>query len=158
MAGDIESQNVRIIDVPDVAVENNDAGSRFVQMTTATTGEVELFRIIYKIVFKGRNIDFGDVEFQDVNKPDIPSITAKGSMLLPKMVLKKEVGFFWDRANKKLTGKCQPVDVEYEEDKDLLIKNFKITGDKPEAFIANEEIVDMRKKIKEHILEEFKKR
>lgn len=144
VAGDIEGQNVRIVDVPDVAV-NQDAPDtvRFAQ----AGGAVELFRMIYKISFKKRTIDFGGVEFQDVNKPDIPAVSGKGSMLLPKMDLTKEVGFFWDRASKKLTTKCNPIAFNFQKDNDELVRHFKIMAEEPTAVIANEEIVHMRNKI-----------
>jgi len=60
VAGDIEGQNVRIVDVPDVAVAQNGAAAtnRFMQ---TKGGEVELFRMLYKISFKKRTIDFGGV-------------------------------------------------------------------------------------------------
>jgi len=134
---------VRIVDVPDVAV--NQAADAPAQVRFEQAGAaVELFRMVYKISFKKRTIDFGGVSFQDVSKPDIIPVEGNGTMLLPKMDITKEVTFSWDRSTKKLTAKCNPIQFNFQKNSDEFVRNFKVMTDKPSHIISNEEIVHMR--------------
>lgn len=64
------------------------------------------------------------------------------------MELKKDVGFFWSRATKKLSAKCNPMEIKFQDNEAELVKHFQIFSEnEASGFIANEEIVHMRNKI-----------